>query len=568
MTTPKWLNGLRVQIILLMTLALLPLGLVAVYQTNRVEDQAERNARMVLLALTERAAKSEELKLKRASGVARFFASVAQDFIDNPDKCVRELPQFIQRNTGYTFIGILPTTGQVSCSSAEVVVDFSELPDFDAIMRAQEPAIVINRQAPPTNSSAFVIFEPFEIEGDFAGFVTLSIPHKGVLDTQNRLVDRGLAAMLTLDAQGGVLTERSQLGPAVEELPQSSVLQNLETTRSFAFVGKNQRGENRIYTIVPSESSPATVIGVWQIKDGLVNRLGDYIQPAVFPILMWIASMAVAFLSIHTLVLRHIARLRNNMDRFSLNRSIRKDDKQIPMPNELRALTSNFDMLTDAILREEANLEDMVREKNVLIKEVHHRVKNNLQLISSIMNMQIRTAKQEETKSVLSRVQDRVLSLATIHRDLYQSQHGGKVDVRVLATEIIEKSLEVGLPSDADVDLDIEIDLVLLYPDQAVPLSLLVAEGMTNVMKYFGMPSKGQPFIRAVLRQDGKNCTLTLANSIGDAPDVESTGFGAQLINAFAVQLGGKLEINKNEGSYTMRVSFSVEDFEPEMRDF
>lgn len=105
MTTPKWYNSLRVQIVLLLTLALFPLGAVAIYQTNRVQGEADRNAELALLALTSRAAKSEELILERAFGVAGFFASLAEDFVNDTDRCTRDLQRFIRDSDVFSFIG-------------------------------------------------------------------------------------------------------------------------------------------------------------------------------------------------------------------------------------------------------------------------------------------------------------------------------------------------------------------------------------------------------------------------------------------------------------------------------
>lgn len=238
------------------------------------------------------------------------------------------------------------------------------------------------------------------------------------------------------------------------------------------------------------------------------------------------------------------------------------------MPNEFRDLNNNFAQMTDDLMQDEAKLEDALREKNVLIKEVHHRVKNNLQLISSIMNMKIRTARHEETKSVLSRLQDRVLSLAMIHRDLYQSQNGGMVDVGKLVSDVVQNTFEVAISSNAAADLQTDIDHVMLFPDQAVPLSLLTAEGMTNAMKYLGASSAQKPWINVSLKQDGKQCVLILANAVGSITNAESTGLGAQLINAFAIQLGAKIDIDDAAGSYKMTVRFAAAEFEPETPDF
>ena len=144
------------------------------------------------------------------------------------------------------------------------------------------------------------------------------------------------------------------------------------------------------------------------------------------------------------------------MDRFAETREFSPVTGGLVMPSELQALQDNFDRMADNIMQDEAAMENTVREKNVLIKEVHHRVKNNLQLISSIMNMQIRQAKQDETKSALSRLQDRVLSLVR------QASGGRNYDARfgvrqtgrgayagMLASRFRAASRKLGLEADA-----------------------------------------------------------------------------------------------------------------------
>ncbi|MBB5723987.1 hypothetical protein FHS72_003635 [Loktanella ponticola] len=568
MIKAKWYNSLRVQIVLLLTLALFPLAAVAIYQTNRVESESARNAELALLALTRSAAKEEELFIQRALGVARFFGTVVSDFMDDPVACSRDLERFIANNSNYSFMGVLPPSGVMTCSSAGGEFDATSGPYFEELMKTQQRMIVANRRGPLSQESIFNISEPFQVDGKFAGFISISIPHRGMPKASENLEELGLIELLTFNSNDEILTARNNLEKAQLEMPADRTVGNLRILSGLAFEGQNRNGERRTYTVVPIQGSGATVLGVWKTDESPIGSISSFVQPAVFPILMWVASMAVAMLSIYTLVLRHITHLRRNMDEFAESRSIQTSTYRGAMPNELQSLARNFDRMTDDIVREEAELEDMVREKNVLIKEVHHRVKNNLQLISSIMNMKIRAAQQEETKSVLMRLQDRVLSLASIHRDLYQSRHGGMANVGALVTDIVENSVEVAAASDSSVKIDTDIDPVLLYPDQAVPLALLVAEGMTNSLKYIGSSDAEKPFILVSLKQNGAECVLTIRNSIGIAADVESTGLGTKLINAFSVQLGGKISLEEEETTFTLRLHFMIEEFVPDGRDF
>ncbi len=567
-TTAAWYTGLRTQLVLLLSIALFPLGAVAIYQTDRVADQAKRNAELALLALTERAAKTEELIIERAIGTARFFAAVAPEFIADTDRCTRDLANFVAQEQQYSFVGILPLSGVITCSSSGVTLDVSQFPFFDENMKAQERMIVVNTAAPLSGRSVFNVSEPFYVDGAFSGYISLSIPHDRLSKAVDDLTELGLEELLIFNSDGDVLTARSGIDAALQELPVNRSLKSLMVPRGVAFRDQNQNAEVRTYTVTPIEGSPAAVMGVWQTEDSLAGALATFAQPAVFPVLMWFASMSVAYLAIHTLVLRHIARLRVNMDEFARNRNVEAVRQTTSMPNELQALNDNFARMTDDIIRDEAGLEDALREKGVLIKEVHHRVKNNLQLISSIMNMQIRKAEHEETRSVLSRLQDRVLSLATIHRDLYQTQNGGMVEVGALISEVFQNSLDFAATTTNFADVERDIDTVMLYPDQAVPLSLMMAEATTNAMKYFGAAKGKRPWVKVSLKQDGTQCTLILANSVGSDTGAVSTGLGTQLINAFAIQLGGKIERESSDESYMMTVRFKAEEFVPDTREF
>ena len=568
MTQGGWYNSLVVLIVALTTLALLPLGAVAIYQTNRVASEAERNAQLALLAITGDAAKTEELMIERAFGAARVFASVAQEYIADPSQCVRDLGKFIDNDPRYSFIGFLPVSGVMTCSSKDAEFDFSDFPGFADRMKERAPSIEVNTEAPLSGTSVFIISEPYEIFGEFAGYVSISIPHAGLPETPDSLTDLGLQELMTLNRDGQVLTARSDLEDALEELPSKAELERLLSAGNTAFLSKNQLGERRRYTVVPIQGSPATVLGVWRTGDGLARQVASVIRPWFFPVLMWFASMGVAMLSIYMLVLRHLTRLRRRMSEFAVNRRGEQRQDLGPLPNEIEELYTHFDRMTDTVLRDEATLEDSLREKNVLIKEVHHRVKNNLQLISSIMNMQIRMAEHDETRTVLARLQDRVLSLATIHRDLYQSQDAGMVNVGSLVSEVVESSLEIAILAEKNVDVTTDIDPILLYPDQAVPLSLLASEGVTNAMKYLGSTGGQKPALAFALKQNGADCTLRIENTVGSSKLVESTGLGAQLMNAFAIQLGGSVETENLEDRFIMTITFKIADFVPDTRDF
>ncbi len=568
MIKAQWFRGLSVQLAALLTLALFPLGSIALFQTNRVAAEADQNAGLALLGLTERAARDEQVLIERAVGAARLFGSIAPDLLQNPASCTPILSRFVDASAEFSFIGVLPPSGIVDCSSSPLQLDFRDTPDFARTMAAQEATITVNRNVPASGQSVFVISEPFRVDGAFAGFVSVSIPHSGLPQTTDRLEDLGLENLITFNDAGEVLTSRAGF-TQLAELPAGRDLAGLVGDEPQTFRARNRDGQERRYSVVTIEGSPASVMAVWRVEDGAGRLSALTVAPALFPALMWFASMGVAMLAVHTLVLRHLRRLRRRMDRFADDRQTddSPSDKTF-MPYEIEKLEQNFQQMSAEIMQDEAGLENALREKGVLVKEIHHRVKNNLQLIASIMNMQIRAAEHPETKTVLRRVQDRVLSLATIHRDLYQSQDGGLVDVGALVTEIVENSVELIADENRALNVVTDIDPVRLYPDQAVPLSLLVAEAATNAMKFIGTDVPDGPAFSVSFKRRDRNCVLVMTNVIGRSQPQDSTGLGSQLINAFTMQLGGQIDTTQTEDRYTLTLSFDALEFEPEARDY
>ena len=216
-----------------------------------------------------------------------------------------------------------------------------------------------------------------------------------------------------------------------------------------------------------------------------------------------------------------------------------------------------------SLLDDEARMEDALREKNVLLKEVHHRVKNNLQLISSIMNMKIRRASQPETIAVLKRLQERIMGLSTVHRNLYQTENLSRSNAGRLLSDLFGQLISSGAEAGSNIDYRGDFDDVILFPDQAVPLALLASELATNALKYAGAEAGGRPTIRATLSLiEPGIARLTCRNSVGGTTETDdSTGLGAQLIRAFAAQVGGEVQITQTDDLYDVVVTFKVEEF-------
>ena len=122
-------------------------------------------------------------------------------------------------------------------------------------------------------------------------------------------------------------------------------------------------------------------------------------------------------------------------------------------------------------------MEDTIHQKEVLLREVHHRVKNNLQLIASIMSMHLRKARTPETREVIKGLQDRVMSLATIHRELYQTVGVTDVHVDALLGSIARQVCALATGPGRRFETSLSFDSFEMTPDQVVPLSSAAGRG-------------------------------------------------------------------------------------------
>ncbi|PAU94687.1 hypothetical protein CK503_04230 [Aliifodinibius salipaludis] len=189
--------------------------------------------------------------------------------------------------------------------------------------------------------------------------------------------------------------------------------------------------------------------------------------------------------------------------------------------------------------KQEEKIRETLKEKEILLAEVHHRVKNNLAVVSGMMQLQVFEETNEELKEKLLDSVVRIGSMATIHEQLYQSNNFSKLDfsenLRALVNKIIDT---MQIPTDITLDLDLEP--IQLNLNQAIPCSLIVNEIITNIIKH---AFKGRETGKITINQSENNEQLTLIirdNGVGFSKDFDiknSNSLGYRLIDTLAKQL-------------------------------
>jgi len=218
--------------------------------------------------------------------------------------------------------------------------------------------------------------------------------------------------------------------------------------------------------------------------------------------------------------------------------------------NKVTGLTIFTRDITSRIENEE-KIKKSLKEKEVLLQEVHHRVKNNLQIISSILNLQTRSIKDDKILELIKETRSRIMAMSFIHDLLYQTKDFTNIDFSKYLHNITSNIMNT-YTLNKNIALNLETEPIFLNLDNAIPCGLIVNELITNAFKYAFPPGK-QGEITIVLKQDQDKVKLSVSdNGIGlgkqiDYKTTESLGF--QLINSLVSQIDGELIFDNSKGT-------------------
>jgi len=208
--------------------------------------------------------------------------------------------------------------------------------------------------------------------------------------------------------------------------------------------------------------------------------------------------------------------------------------------------------LEQRVYERTAELSTTLNEREVLLKEIHHRVKNNLQVISSLMNLQLRRIADPATREALQEGQARVQAIALIHEMLYQSRDYGNVPFSEYARKLAANIFSMAGVSVDRITLDLSIEDVALAVDKAIPCGLILNELITNALKH-GFPEgrRGKVRVALVKASMGRLRLSVEDDGIGLPPafdPLQTQSLGMHLVHTLAEQLDAKLDIVREPG--------------------
>ncbi len=213
-------------------------------------------------------------------------------------------------------------------------------------------------------------------------------------------------------------------------------------------------------------------------------------------------------------------------------------------------------------------LESKLQEKEILLKEVHHRVKNNLQTVSSLLSLQSRAIEDKKISSIIKSSQNRVVSMAMVHEMLYKrDDYTSKIALKPYVEELCEYLVRSVKGNDHNIDLNLDVGDFKLSIDTVIPLGLIINETVTNALKY-GILENTEGEILVRLSKKGVNTyEMYLGdNGIGFPEDINPTtikSLGLKLIHNLSRQLRGEAQRDMESSGTYYQITFEevIDDF-------
>lgn len=235
---------------------------------------------------------------------------------------------------------------------------------------------------------------------------------------------------------------------------------------------------------------------------------------------------------------------------------LRKDGSEFPVEIGINPVdTGEGPMVLSVILdlterkQSERRIQTALREKELLLEEVHHRVKNNLQVVHSLLDLQMLKINDPDLVNMLRDSQNRIRSMSMIHRTLYQSRDFARVNFREFLGDLLPTLMESYGMVAGHVAIEIKADDVKVPINEAIPCGLIVNELVSNALKH-GFPGQRRGTIRVSLRQETNgDVELSIGNDGVYIPaelNLERAGsLGLQLVRLLTRQLQGRLEVER-----------------------
>lgn len=546
--------SLRTKLVALVAVAFVPVVALSALSSYREAGARRDYATEKVVAAAEVAASRPRQILEgsrrilvSACGDDAVRASLDPSGAADAERCQSSLSRLVKEFPAqYSAIVVTDAAGNVRCSSSPAAMgrNLGDRPIFKTVRDTGKFAIGTTMMSRVTRTSVIPLALPILTNGKFAGMCTIGLSPKAFADAAPAASD---------DA---VLVDRSgtPLGSQAEQaftLPPAGRVAEAIESRVPVFTDFGQNGVPYSFHVLAVAGDALFAVAAVPLAQGLPDIVADWGLFALILVFLALALLAV-WIGAERWVVRPLRHVEEFAGRVARGESIVLQPPR-PWTPEMIAVSKGINEMADAIASREGELRSGLQQRDHMLREIHHRVKNNLQMISSLLNLQAGEIRSPRLRRFFGDAQNRVLTLSILHRHLYERSSWSLVDFQQFISDLV-RQITVARPSDRPAPrYQIRAPVMAVGPDVAIPVGLIVTEAVSSALSHdFG--SVTQPEIRIEATQKtGDRAELVIEDNgrnTGNGsvhPDLRS-GFGVTLLRGLSMQLGGEATITAREG--------------------
>jgi two-component sensor histidine kinase len=497
---------------------------------------------------------------ERSAAVARARMQAAEVLLEtlNPGaigaQCSPRLAEAMERSRGFANLIRLDAEGRVACAAAPVGPGFRrEQSEWFQSLRRGEPVAITRVDVGPyarAPAALMAVRDPAP-DGGFGGALVAVMPLDAL---KPNLTDRTLppgSEVALADRSGRYLlwTDRDAFAP----VPVRDVAAS--TQGADVFRARDPHGTARVYAAAPLLKDVTVVLSAPEQGLFYWAKFNPW-SSLLLPIAAFCLALACVWVAADRVIVRWLAYLDRIAAIYARGRFTVRPLQAERAPPEVRALAHTLDIMAETIAGRDQALRDNLAQKDALMREIHHRVKNNLQVITSLLNMQQRALADPAARQAMSNTRQRIGALALIYRALYQGPDLKRVDLRSFLEELIAQVLSSDAGQHPAFRTELAADDLVVDPDKLAPIALFAVEAISNAQKHAFGPQGGSLHVRFTLQGEEGVLEITDEGGRGQPPEL-TEGVGRTLMTAFARQLRGRADIAPNaRGGVTARLVF------------
>lgn len=537
-------------------IALMPLGVLSVVQTKSALEQVDVTTLEGVSGAAMQAVRSQVDLINEAQISARVLASVLTQSMNTDTACVDRVKAVARQIPKATLVAYIPLSGLMTCSSNGRVYDFKDDARFKQLTAQPLPQVMYNPHGPVSGTAVIGISQPvFNDTGAQVGIVAISLAYISVApDAYVDSVALWRPAYLATFLSDGTLLLSSD--PKIS--PGSVVPGGFDAKRLSLLADRpafleDEKGRH-ILSVV-GLTRDLFLLSVWQRDNtAALSRFSDA-TPYLLPVLTWIAALTAAAFASSRLVVRHVRALARSMTNYVSTKQRLNLPDMTEAPREIQSLHSAYEGMIRTIEQEEAELQNLLVDKDHLIREVNHRSGNSLQIIASILRTYRRESSDPNLRQVLDGLINRVIALSSTHTSLYALSGQRDVAMDVVLANVIKRLKEIhgvalGVASK-------RLQPIRMEAQAAVPLALALAEA---VGCYFSRPGLTRDAVTVALTEQEGIIHLSIQGPAVPELRPETTdgllSLPQRMLRQFAAQLSGTVQIRLDQDSATVDLVF------------